>query len=495
VNAAGKRNPKQCDDGMKNEKMIVWFRNDLRIHDHAPLCFAAEKSVSILPVYIFDERQFGSSPFGFTRAGSHRLRFLRESVMALREKLRSIGSELIIRTGNPEHLLPQLAAEFGATRILYHEEAAFEERGVEKLLQENLLKKHIAWDTWWAATLTPKEDLPFPVMHLPQVFTRFRTQVEKHIVFPEPLPAPNHLNTPEITNCGEWPEGYNSNEFPDNRSAFPFKGGEDEALKRLEHYFWNGDHLRNYEDTRNGLIGTDFSSKFSPWLALGCISPRYIHYETKRYEVKRIRNKSTYWLIFELLWRDFFRFTAIKSGNKLFLLHGITMKDASDHFDQQLFDAWTKGETGFPFIDACMRELKLTGYISNRARQNAASFFVHDLGLDWRAGAAWFESQLIDYDPCSNWGNWAYIAGVGNDPRSNRYFNIPGQSERYDHNGDYIKLWCPELQHIPARYLHHFHEYSSEFLCNLGITINADYSAPVITPAYHNKNKITPQHS
>lgn len=480
---------------MREESIIVWFRNDLRLHDHLPLLRAVERAKTVVPVYILPEQPEAKTAYGFSRTSGYRIRFLRESVANLRKNLRAAGGELLIRSGAPETVLPELAKQFGATRIHYHEEAAPEERETEKRLQLQLLRNGIAWDSWWTATLSPKEDLPFPILHLPQLFTRFRTQVEKQIVFPEPLPAPSAVKIPPVNDPGEWPEHLQHDPTWDERIALRFKGGEDEALIRLNNYFWEGDHLRRYEETRNGLIGADYSSKFSPWLTNGCLSPRLIHYEVKRYEVKRIRNKSTYWLIFELLWRDFFRFTTLKMGSKVFQLNGFGTKSVPDHFDPVLFNAWTAGATGIPFIDAAMRELKRTGYLSNRARQNTASFFVHDLRLDWRAGAAWFESQLIDYDPCSNWCNWAYIAGVGNDPRTDRYFNIPSQGDRYDHNGDFIRSWCPELEQVPVRYIHHLHEYSPEILSNFGVFIGKNYPAPVVTLAYllrQNSSSITP---
>ncbi|MCU0432889.1 MAG: DASH family cryptochrome [Bacteroidia bacterium] len=474
---------------MPQETIILWYRNDLRIHDHAPLSFAVSKAKYVIPVYVIDERQFETSQYGFQRTGQHRLLFLQQSVMTLRDQLRNLGSELIIRCGKPEEIVPALAAEYGASRVVYHEEAAFEEKQVEKQLQDNLLRNHIIFDTWWGATLTPKEDLPFTISHLPGVFTRFRSLVEKNLVFPPPIPEPVSIHTPIIQTPGEWPEQFACLPAKDERMSIDFKGGEVEALKRLNYYLWEGDHLRHYESTRNELAGPDFSTKFSPWLALGCLSPRLIHLETKRYEIKRISNKSTYWIIFELLWRDFFRFNALRYGAQLFALHGNGKQKASEHFDKELFDAWCEGRTGFPFVDACMRELRSTGFLSNRGRQNAASFFVHDLGLDWRAGAAWFESQLIDYDAASNWGNWAYIAGVGNDPRSNRYFNIPAQSERYDHNAEFTLRWCPELKNVPPQIIHHLHEYSKGFVQNFNLRIGTDYPSPVVIPAYINRTK------
>jgi deoxyribodipyrimidine photo-lyase len=464
----------------RSETIIVWFRNDLRTHDHQPLSKAVANARYVLPVYILDPRQFKMTTYGFPKTGNYRLRFLYESISDLRTNLRKADGDLIVRFGYPETLLPQLARECKATSVYYHEEAASEEKQVEKLVQENLLRYAIEWDSWWGSTLVAKEDLPFTIPHLPHVFTKFRTAVEQQVVFPEPLPSPEKIDLPVNSDCGEWPSDYIPAIQYDTRAAYAFKGGETAALRRLDAYIWQHDALRTYELTRNGLIGEDYSTKFSPWLALGSVSPRLIYQQVKRYEAERVKNKSTYWLIFELLWRDFFRFTGLKAGSKLFQLNGFNGTDASHAIDSEHYEKWKQGQTGFPFIDANMRELLYTGFMSNRGRQNVASFFVHDLGLDWRAGAAWFETQLIDYDPCSNWGNWAYIAGVGNDPRPNRYFNSSSQSGRYDAQGEYIRLWCPELKEIPLRYLHHLHQYAESFLREFGVVIGEDYPTPCI---------------
>ncbi len=220
-----------------------------------------------------------------------------------------------------------------------------------------------------------------------------------------------------------------------------FTGGRNAGLQRLKHYLWDSRSLSTYKETRNGLLGADYSSKFSPWLASGALSAREIHREVKRYETVHGANESTYWLVFELLWRDFFQFTAAKHGADLFKRGGIARKPFQGNHDVRRFQAWCEGRTGQPFIDANMRELAATGWMSNRGRQNVASYLVHDMGIDWRMGAYWFERMLIDYDPCSNWGNWQYVAGVGNDPREGRRFDPVRQAGMYDPEGTYVEHW------------------------------------------------------
>jgi deoxyribodipyrimidine photo-lyase len=223
-----------------------------------------------------------------------------------------------------------------------------------------------------------------------------------------------------------------------------FSGGENEGLKRLNRFIWQDKNILHYKDTRNQLIGENYSSKFSPWLANGSLSARKIFYEVKNFEKEVEANESTYWLIFELLWRDYFRFVAKKYGNKIFLRGGIRNINSEYSNDLEHFEKWQTCNTRNDFVDANMTELMKTGFMSNRGRQNAASYLCKDLKIDWRWGASWFESQLIDYDFASNWCNWMYIAGVGNDPREVRYFNVNKQAEMYDQDKSYRKLWLDE---------------------------------------------------
>ena len=159
----------------------------------------------------------------------------------------------------------------------------------------------------------------------------------------------------------------------DERGVLPFKGGEAVALARCQDYIWDNDLLKMYFDTRNGMIGAKYSTKFAPWLAHGNMSPRFIAQECKRYEEKRVANKSTYWVVFELLWRDYFKFFAKQHGNKIVFLDGTAQQDKKWGFDKRRFAAWKEGRTGYPLVDANMRELAATGFMSNRGRQNVCS--------------------------------------------------------------------------------------------------------------------------
>jgi deoxyribodipyrimidine photo-lyase len=209
----------------------------------------------------------------------------------------------------------------------------------------------------------------------------------------------------------------------------------------MMHFIWDSQAIRTYKETRDQLAGLDFSTKFSAWLSQGCISPRRIYSEIKRFERDVVTNESTYWVIFELLWRDFFRFSFKKYPNAYFQLHGLGQQARYTDFDSAKFEAWTQGKTSEALINAGMNELRETGFVSNRMRQILASYWVFGMQQDWRYGASWFESCLVDYDVASNWGNWAYIAGVGNDNRGGREFNVEKQALLYDKDGSYRALW------------------------------------------------------
>lgn len=456
-------------------KILLWFRNDLRVHDHEALFKASQKTAQVFPLYVLDPRIFQEMPMGFPKTGNLRTQFLIESLENLRKNLQSIGSNLIIRIGHPEEIIPQLAKELLIDEVFVSEEVTSEETDTDTSVEMALKKEGIKMKFFWQATLYHLDDLPMEIENLPNIFTQFRNQVEKATKVRSTFPIPKNLNFSNTIDIGELPKL----DFPKTNQQ-SYKGGEDEALKRLEEYFWQKDLLKVYKETRNGMLGLDYSSKFSLWLANGCISPRYIYEQVKKYEAERTQNDSTYWLIFELLWRDYFRFVALKYGNKIFFEKGILGKTVVWKQPKSIFEKWRLGETGVPLIDANMKELLKTGFMSNRGRQNVASFLVKDLQIDWRWGAAWFESQLIDYDVCSNWGNWLYVAGIGNDPRENRYFNILKQAHNYDSKGEYVKFWLPKLADVPAEKVHSVALLTAEEQRKYQVTIGVDYPKAIV---------------
>lgn len=464
-------------------RILVWYRNDLRLHDHEPLHRALQQS-TIIPVYCFDPRQFAQTSFGFAKTGAFRAQFLLESVADLRQSLRAIGSNLIIRYGQPERVIPQLVEQLNVTAVHAHRAITAEEVAVESALEQALHPLNKPLNFFWGHTLYHPDHLPFNLRSIPEVFTTFRKQVEQHSRINPVFPAPTSLQPISATvEPGDLPTltdlGLEAPVF-DARAVMCFKGGETAAQERLAHYFWTQDRLHVYKQTRNGMLGVDYSSKFSPWLAMGCLSPRYVYDQVTQYEQQRVQNDSTYWLVFELLWRDYFHFTGAKHGNKLFYRSGLQGVPIPWKQDWQRFDLWREGQTGYPLVDANMRELSATGFMSNRGRQNVASFLTKNLGIDWRMGAEWFESQLLDYDVCSNWGNWNYTAGVGNDARGFRFFNILKQSKDYDPQGQYVRHWLPELTQVPGQIVHEPWKLSVAQQKQYSVRLGVDYPHRIV---------------
>ncbi len=474
---------------LHSQRIVLWYRNDLRLHDHEPLHTALAARADIVPVYCVDPRQFGKTSFGFPKTGSFRAQFWLESLTALRTHLRQLGSDLVIRQGKPEHVIPGICQQMQITDVYWYGEVTSEEVAVEKALQQALSAIAVRSHIFWGHTLYHPDDLPMDPQQVPDVFTQFRKQVEQHATVRPPLPTPTQLPplpalpSQQAVDCGVLPTlamlGIEP-VAPDDRAVMTFLGGEVAGLQRVQEYIWQRDRLRVYKETRNGMIGADYSSKFSPWLALGCLSPRLIYEQVQRYEVERIRNDSTYWLIFELLWRDYFRFVCLRYGTKVFQASGLQNIAIPWRQDWQRFNLWCKGNTGFPLVDANMRELAATGFMSNRGRQNVASFLTKNLGIDWRMGAEWFESLLLDYDVCSNWGNWNYTAGVGNDARGFRFFNILKQAKDYDANGDYVKHWLPELANLPPGKVHEPWKLLPVEQKRFALRLGVDYPYPVV---------------
>jgi deoxyribodipyrimidine photo-lyase len=310
------------------------------------------------------------------------------------------------------------------------------------------LSSHSADVTMLAANsnyLYSTKDLPFALENMPDTFSPFRRKVEKYceVDLPHHQAISLDLATLDTQSLEVYELGsvHLAGEVFFEGEQAQYKGGESAALARIEDYFFDSDRIAEYKETRNGLDGWGFSSRLSAFLAHGCVSPRYVVKKIKDYENQKVANDSTYWLFFELLWREFFHLQHLKHGSRFFASGGVQQKQPSHQHSKERFDNWCKGDTGYKIVDACMKQLNATGFMSNRGRQLVASCFVHELNLDWRYGAAYFEQQLIDFDVASNWGNWQYLAGVGADPRGHRQFNLEKQTDIYDPKHKFIDKW------------------------------------------------------
>lgn len=429
----------------KKQKGLVWFRNDLRVHDNESLTNAINENETVIAVYFFDPRHYEQTRFGFKKTEKYRAQFLIESVTALRQNLEKLNISLLVYHQKPEDSIPEIIAQNEITSVYFQKEWTSEEMEVLENIKLKVSESVVFTATYNQFLFHP-EDIPFEIQSIPNVFTQFRNKCEKSTkIRPQfsvqPMPKENWSTNETVIPSMATLE-FTAFEI-DSRTAFPFLGGEDEALKRLRSYFWETKKLSVYKLTRNGLIGTDFSSKFSPWLANGSISAKSIYWEIVKYEQQIEKNDSTYWLIFELIWRDYFKYISLKNGNSIFKIGGILDKKYDWKSNQSAINNWINGNTQEPFVNANMIELQQTGWMSNRGRQNVASYFAKNLLLDWRIGATYFEAMLLDYDVHSNYGNWMYVSGVGNDPRD-RKFNIKLQAENYDGQSKFQKLWLQQ---------------------------------------------------
>jgi deoxyribodipyrimidine photo-lyase len=430
----------------QNKIGLVWFRNDLRVQDNAVLSRAITENENVIGVYFFNPRHYDLTAFGFKKTEKFRAKFLIETVHELRTNLKKLNIELLVFIEKPELKINRLIKGYEVSKIYTQKEWTSEEQLIFKKVKETL-PSHIECYETYDQFLYHPNDIDMSFSEIPQVFTNFRKQVEKLSLVRPSIKKSAINNSLDIENHTEIPDlqdlGFENFETSTN-SAFPFKGGETNALNRLNYYFFESKKLGVYKKTRNGLIGKDFSSKFSPWLANGSLSARTIYWYVKQFEKEHFKNESTYWLIFELIWRDYFKYISLKHHNDIFKIEGVLNKTYHWLNDEKLINSWINGTTKSAFVNANMIELNETGWMSNRGRQNVASYFSKSLHLDWRIGAAYFESLLIDYDVHSNYGNWMYVSGVGNDPRD-RTFNVALQAERYDPKSNFQNLWLQKV--------------------------------------------------
>jgi deoxyribodipyrimidine photo-lyase len=317
------------------------------------------------------------------------------------------------------------------------------------------------------------DDWPLAQESFPRVFAEFRRGLRQAPQPPLPVPVLGGLGGLRLEGLLGWREpaggvgaavatndagvaqeaweaaatgaGAGENWVADPRSAFPFAGDEASGLARLRHYCLESDGLRHYKQRRNGLVGTEFSSKFSPYLAIGSLSVRRIWQTVLDYQALHGVDDGSEWLKQELLWREFFLWTAQLHGASFGAPGGLQNRRSEAIEDRELFARWCRGRSSHPLIDAQLNELRTTGYLSNRGRQWVASHFINELRLPWTWGARFFEWWLIDAQPALNTGNWAYLAGVGNDPRSfngpPRRFDLERQLRLYDPEEMHRRLW------------------------------------------------------
>ncbi|GAB4453622.1 MAG: deoxyribodipyrimidine photo-lyase [Anaerolineae bacterium] len=453
---------------------IWWIRRDLRLTDNQALHAALNHSRHLVPAFILDPALL-ASPY----SGAKRLAFLLDSLRCLAADLTSRGSRLIFRVGPPQEQLATILAESAASAIFAEEDFSPYARRRDAAIARNLPLCLVGGVSVHPPAAVRKADgSPYTV------FTPF-SKAWKNLPPPRSnalLPAPPQLSTP--------PPGLTSDLLstaPRLPTAVPFLPGEAEAQRRLRLFMDRSAgapaKIETYADHRNRL-DLDGTSQLSPYLRFGMLSARQAAAAAveaiEQAATPAARHSAETWLN-ELIWREFY----------IAILHYFPQVRRSSfrpeferipwHNGQRAFAAWTEGRTGYPIIDAAMRQLAESGWIPNRARMIVASFLVKDLLIDWRWGERWFMQHLIDGDPAANNGGWQWTAGVGTDAAPYfRVFNPILQSQKFDPGGMYIRRWLPELAPVPDAHIHTPWEMPLSLQRQVGCLIGQDYPRPII---------------
>lgn len=449
---------------------LVWFRRDLRVHDHPALCAALAGHELIVPVFCLDDRLLHGR-----HASGSRTAFLLESLADLDGQLAECGARLVIRHGPPERELPALAAETGATEVhLSRDPSPYESirgRRVRAALGQAGLTGHahpgvsVVDDV---RAIRTGQGRPYTVF---TPFYRNWDQITRRPV----LDPPRRIGLPAGTRPGRVPTLARLG--LEQEVAEPAPGGESAGLARLAGFLDGA--VRDYDSGRD-QAGDDASSRLSPYLRFGCLSPRAVEAQLPGGK-SAARGAEAFRR--QLCWRDFYQHVLAHHPDNAWQEYQAryrgTLKWAADEAG---FTAWTEGRTGFPLVDAGMRQLRREGWMHNRVRLLAGSFLTKDLGVDWRRGEDWFMRMLLDGDQASNNGNWQWIASVGVDPQPafRRIYNPALQQQRFDPDGRYVRRYVPELAGVPDEYLAEPWRMPGEQQERAGCRIGRDYPGPIV---------------
>lgn len=468
--------------GMKN-RSILWYRQDLRMHDNEALYEAVRFNHQVIPVYVFDVRLFhGISRFRHRRVHPLRARFIVESVKALRQSWREMGGDLIVRVGKPEEIIFSLAGEFKTSMVYCNRERTRDEVQVQDRLEHNLWSIGQEMRCTRGKMLYYTQDLPFPVPHTPDQFSAFRKELERIIPVRNMLEIPETMHTLNRPfDAGDIPEPVDFGLGPERGMEPLFSGGEKEGIRRMKEYIWSDGGLKKYRAKDNFLNNALFSSSLSPWLAQGCISPKMVYHEVKSYESIFGPGEASQNLLTELIRRDYCRMITNKYGDKIFQRGGILKKPVPQVRDEAyLFNLWKEGRTGVPLVDSAMKALRATGYLPHPLREAVARFLVSSLKVNWQLGADWFEANLVDYDAASNWVNWLLLAGQMPESGEEKAVSLTYLAKKYDPTGQFIRKWLKELEGIPGAKILRPETLSMEEQVKYGFTPGKNYPKPIV---------------
>lgn len=459
---------------LKDGPIIVWFRNDLRIRDNAALLAAGQSGQPVICLYVFDEAADETTAYG----GAQRW-WLHHSLKSLTASVEKLGCDLVLRRGSPEDIVKQIITETGAKTVLWNRRYATNHIARDSALKSELKQSGLDVFSYDGALLHEPTQLKTGSGGPYRVYTPFWRAFSSAHEPRDPAPAPDtlvafdgQLNSDKLDDWQllpknpDWAQGIKEEWTP----------GEAGAHERLDN-FLDGP-IRNYKEGRDYPSQSD-TSKLSPHLTFGEITPYQIWAKTNARHKENTPNKETFRK--EVVWREFayhllVNFEDLKSKNYNPDFNHFPWREHHDHLK-----SWQKGQTGYPIVDAGMRQLWQTGWMHNRVRMIVGSFLVKHLLIDWREGEKWFWDTLVDADPASNTASWQWIAGSGADAAPYfRVFNPIIQGEKFDKDGAYVRKFCPELEHVPAKYLHKPWEAPRDLLIKSGVVLGETYPKPIV---------------
>lgn len=443
---------------------IVWFRSDLRITDNPALVEAIESKKGLICLFIYEPKEHG-----YWELGEASRYWLGMSLLVLQEEIKKIGGKLLIREGDSATILLKLFSETGADSIYYNHlyEPALMKRDAK--IKSALENKGIAVHAFHGNLLYDPKDILALHGKPYQAFTAFKNAVVKHFTVAKPLAAPTKITS--------FRKALSS--LPINKTSLAIKTP---TVKKLGKYWVSGTRAAhavlakfvqmkaNSYSKKRDFPSFEGTSHLSPYLHFGEISPREVLHAAKKYGA----------FLNEILWREFAHHTLIAFPYTTTESMKTEFRKFPWNKNAKAMKAWQEGKTGYPFIDAGMRELQNTGWMHNRARMAVASFLVKDLFIPWKDGAKWFWDHLVDADLANNSLNWQWCAGCGVDAAPFfRIFNPILQGKKFDPEGKYIKKFVPELKNLPAKYIHAPWEAPEEVLKKAKIQIGSDYPMPI----------------
>jgi deoxyribodipyrimidine photo-lyase len=477
--------------------IVHWFRRDLRLADNTALNAAARDSDgAVLPVFVLDD--------GLLKGKSvapARVQFLLESLRALDEGLRARGSRLIVLRGEPAQVLTELARAAGAEAVYFNRDYTPLARRRDQRVADALRASGVRVATFKDLVIFEGAELLTTAGQPYTVFTPYKKAWLSRLS-EQPRAALPAADTPMFQPLTLDPPSQAPTLAELGVTAMPDapRGGEPEAMRLLKHFKESG-ALQAYANQRD-YLAVEGTSRLSPHLRFGTISPRQCYAEAVSTLSRPFPNKRSFspvasdakkegadaW-ISELIWREFYmqilyHFPHADRGNFRREYDALRWGSGNPALDDERFAAWCAGHTGYPIVDAAMRQLNQTAWMHNRARMIVASFLTKDLLLDWRLGEAYFMRVLADGDPASNNGGWQWAAGTGTDAQPYfRIFNPRLQSERFDPRGEYIRRWVPELARVPDEYIHEPSKMPPLLQQQVGCVIGRDYPAPIVDHA------------